>query len=220
LALVVAPLAGQAPPQYQVQRLNGAVFLEQVRTDVTSETGVARQMRRVARTARFGVAARGDTLVVTADSLDLRETVDGVERTIEVDAVIGGRWILTLGANGAATVTTQPFVPGDVADVSDIGIAMSDFFPVTTTWRRLADSSGVSRYHWSVEHHSDSSYVTADNVPVRATIDAKEEGEVAWSPARGPVAWSRRVETTATSHFAGRTSRAVVVQRIAVHRTR
>ena len=46
----------------------------------------AEQVRRIARTARFGITARGDTLVVTADSLDLRETSDGVERTIDVDA--------------------------------------------------------------------------------------------------------------------------------------
>jgi hypothetical protein len=219
LSGAVHALAGQAPPQYQVQRLNGATFLEQVRTDVTSESGTAQQVRRVARTARFGVAMRGDTLVVTADSLDLRETADGVERTIDVDAVVGGRWILALGTNGVATVTTQPFVPGDVADVSDIAIAMNDFFPVTTMWRRLADSSGLSRYHWSTDHHSDSSYVTVDNVPVRATIDTKEEGDVVWGLTRGPVAWSRRVEVTATSHFVGRTSRAVITQRVTVRRT-
>ncbi len=163
-------------------------------------------------------ATRGDTLVVTADSLDLRETANGVERVIDVDAVIGGRWLLTLATSGAAAVIARPFVPGDIADVSDIAIAMNDFFPVTTVWRRLADSSGLSRYHWSADHHSDSSYVTAGNVAVSATIDAKEEGDIAWNLGRGPVAWSRRVETTVTSRFAGRTSRAVISQRITVRR--
>ncbi len=213
------PLAGQAPPRYEVRRLNGATFVEQMRTDVTSESGLATLLRRIARTARFAVVVQGDTLVVTADSLDLRETANGVERVIDVDAVIGGRWLLTLAASGAASVVTQPFVPGDVADVSDIAIAMNDFFPVATTWRRLADSAGLSRYHWSADHHSDSSYVTTGNVSVSATIDAKEEGDVAWNLGRGPVAWSRRVETTATSRFAGRTNRAVITQRITVRRT-
>ena len=212
-------VGAQAPPRYEVKRLNGATFVEQLRTDVTSESGVAEQMRRIARTARFGVAMQGDTLVVTADSLDLRETANGVERVIDVDAVIGGRWLVSLAASGAARVMARPFVPADVADVSDLAIAMNDFFPVTTTWRRLTDSSGLSRYHWSADHHSDSSYVTADNVPVSATIDVKEEGDMAWSLARGPVAWSRRVEITATSRFAGRTNRALIHQRITVRRT-
>jgi hypothetical protein len=219
-ARVYALGAQVSPPQYDMRRLNGAVFLENVRTDVTSQSGTAEMVRRTVRGARFGVAVRGDTMAVTADSLALYESADGVQRTIDVDAVIGGRWTLTLAIGGNATVLTQPFVPGEIADVSDIAMAMNDFFPATTGWRRLADSAGLSRYHWSGQHHSDSSYVATDSVPVQASIDTKEDGDVAWDVARGPVAWSRLVETTAASRFSGRTSRAVITQRIGVRRVR
>lgn len=233
---LAAPLAaaGQAGPRYDARRLHDAAFLEQVHTDVTTQTGTAERERRVLRIARFGIVVRGDTMVVTADSLDLRETADGVERTIDVDAVIGGRWKLMLNGDGHATVLTRPFVPGDVGDVSDLAIAMDDFFPpapspatgkppiggLERSWHRRDDSAGVMRYHWSEQRHRDSSYVATDSVAVRAAVDTREDGDVAWDVARGPVAWNRRVETTATSRFAGRTTRAVVAQRIAVRRIR
>ena len=225
--------AGQAAPRYDVRRLNGAVFMEQVHTDVVTQSGSAERERIVVRTAQFGIAMHGDTLAVTTDALDLRETADGVQRAIDVDAVVGGRWKLTLGARGDATVITQPFVPGEIGDVSDIAIAMHDFFPPAPpsltagkrgieaperTWRRLQDSAGLSRYRWSDRRQSDSSYVAGDSVPVRASVGSKEDGDVAWDIARGPIAWSRHIATTATSRFAGRTNRAVIDQRIVVRR--
>jgi hypothetical protein len=189
----------------------------------------------VVRTAQFGIIARSDTLVVTADTLALRETADGAQRVIDVDAVIGGRWKLVLSARGDATVLTQPFVPGEIGDVSDIAIAMHDFFPPAPAvlaagkhgieaperpWRRMADSAGLARYHWSQQRHGDSSYAAADSIAVQASVDTKEDGDVAWDLSRGPVAWSRRIATTATSRFAGRTNRAVIDQRIVVRRVR
>ena len=234
--MVGHPLGGQgAVPRYDARSLNGATFLEQVHTDVTTQSRSAERRRMVVRTAQFGVVARGDTLVVTADTLDLRETADGVEQAIDVDAVIGGRWKLLLGGRGDATVLTQPFVPGEIGDVSDVAIAMADFFPPAPAilaagkegsepperaWRRMADSAGLARYHWSQQRHRDSSYVAADSMPVQASVDTKEDGDLAWDVARGPVAWSRRIATTATSRFAGRTNRAVIDQRIVVRRVR
>ena len=234
LVCAMAPsVVAQTAPRYDVRRLNGAVFMEQVHTDVVTQSGSAERERIVVRTAQFGIAMHGDTLAVTTDALDLRETADGVQRAIDVDAVVGGRWKLTLGARGDATVITQPFVPGEIGDVSDIAIAMHDFFPPAPpsltagkrgieaperTWRRLADSAGLSRYRWSDRRQSDSSYVAGDSVPVRASVGSKEDGDVAWDIARGPIAWSRHIATTATSRFAGRTNRAVIDQRIVVRR--
>src|SRR5205823_775512 len=97
---------------------DGAIFVEQARTEVTSQSGAAEVHRVVVRNARFGMAVRGDTFVVTADTVDLRETTDGVQRTIDVDAVIGARWRLMLGATGVSTVLTEPFVPAEIGDVS------------------------------------------------------------------------------------------------------
>lgn len=232
-ASCVIPLSGQAPPRYDIRQLDGAAFDERVHSDVTTYSGSAERQRTVVRTTRFGMAVRGDTLVVTADSLALQESADGADRAIDVDAVTGGRWKLMLDPGGAARVTTRPFVPAEVADVSDLGVAMDDFFPVAPpggaapgaarevagrTWRRLADSAGLARYRWSRRRQGDSSYVAADSVAIRTSSDSREDGDLAWDALRGPVAWSRRVETTVTSHFAGRTSRALVTQRIEVRR--
>lgn len=227
-------MAAQAAPRYELRRLDGAAFVETVHTDVTTLSGLAERHRLVLRTSQFGTMVRGDTLVVTADTVDLRETAERGQQLIDVDAVIGARWKLTLDAHGDATVDTEPFVPGEVGDVSDMAIAMRDFFPpippvlaigkqatdtVGRVWRRLADSAGRSRYHWSAQQHRDSSYVAADSVAVQASLDTQDESDVAWDLARGPVAWSRRIETTATSRFAGKTNRAAIDQRIVVRRT-
>jgi hypothetical protein len=214
--------------------LDHAVFGEQVRSDVVTATGTADRHRVVVQTARYAMVARHDTLMVTADTLALSETSDNVPSTVDVDAVIGGRWLLTFDAHGTAATVDRPFVPQEILDVSDLGRAMDDFFPPTPppglavnarvadlahrTWRRLADSAGEQRYSWTVPRHADSSYVTPDSVAISVSTDLNETGVAAWHPTRGPVAWSRRLETTATTRFAGRTLRAVVDQRIIVRR--
>jgi hypothetical protein len=215
--------------------LAGATFLEQVHSDVVTQSGSAERHRIIVRVARYTTATRADTLVVTADSLRLDETADNAHLLIDVDAVIGGRWKLIAGAPGLAAVVDAPFVPGAVADVSNLSSAMDDFFPIPPpalapgaqsadssqrVWRRLADSAREQRYRWSERRHSDSTSIGADSIPVQAVVDTHEDGNVAWSLARGPLAWTRHIQTTVMSHFAGRTVRATVDQRIAVVRTR
>lgn len=213
----------------------GTTFIERVHSDVIAASGTAERHRVIDRRAQYSTTLRGDTLVVNADSIRLDETADNSRRSVDVDAVIGGRWKLVSGADHAVRVVDAPFVPGDVADVSDLGAAMDDFFPpvppslapggrladsVRGDWRRLADSARVARYRWSVRRRTDSTSTGADSIPVEAQTDAREDGEMAWTPALGPLAWTRRIVTAVTSHFAGRTVRATVDQRIVVFRQR
>lgn len=229
--LMVSVLGAQSSP-YPL-KLAGATFFEQVHSDVTTQSGSAERHRTIVRSAKFSTTMRADTLVVTADSFRLEETADNARRAIDVDAVIGGRWKMIVHPGGLIAVVDAPFVPSPVADVSDLSSAMDDFFPVNPPalapgaqsvdssqrgWRRLADSAGERRYHWSERRHSDSTSIGADSIPVHAVVDTHEEGDVAWSVARGPLTWMRRIQTTVTSRFAGRTVRAVVDQRIAVAR--
>ncbi len=215
-------------------RLDHAVFVELVQTEGTSQSGSSERKWSSSRSAQFGITRVGDTLVVTADSLELSQLADATQRTINVDPVIGARWRLFLTPDGAARVVVQPFVPAEIADVSDIAIAMNDFLPPAPTstparqaqadgarsWRQVGDSAGVSRYRWSQQARRDSNYVTPDNVSISATIDSHENGAVAWDRRRGPVAWIRNIESTVDTHYAGRTVRALVTQRIAVRRLR
>jgi hypothetical protein len=225
----------QSPPGYAMHGLAGGVFVEQVHSEVTTQTGSAERHRTITRVARYAATVRADTLVITADSLRLDETADGTHQVIDVDAVIGGRWRLLIDARGLATVVEVPFVPGTVADVSDLSSAMDDFFPAAPpmiapgaqftdsshrAWRRLADSAAARRFRWSEQRPSDTTYMGPDSVQVHTMETAHEDGNVAWNVQRGPVAWSRHIQTTVTSHFAGRTVRAIADQRIVVSRLR
>jgi hypothetical protein len=228
VASLGAQLAATSPAM-----LDRAVFAERLHTEVTTAAGNADRHRTVERTARYGMKARGDTLVVTADTAALAELSDNVPVTVDVDAVIGGRWYLVFDGRHVARVVDAPFVPQEVVDVSDFATAMDDFLPplppaiaigaqladsAHRSWKRLADSAGMQRYHWTAPHHGDSTFTTPDGVAVAVTTDVREESSAAWHLARGPIAWSRRIETTATTHFSGRTIRAVVDARVTVRR--
>ena len=226
LATVWNAVAAQSPA-----RLTGT-FVETIRSEVISQSGPAEHHRTVIRTAQFTAAPHGDTLVVTADTISLTESTDNARRTIDVDAVIGARWKLLLPQRGRSSVIESPVVPSYVADVSNIGTAMDDFFPVEPprlsigakatdsagrSWQRLADSSGVGRYHYSGVRRTNTR--SDDSVRVDTDENTSESSEVAWAPARGPMAWTRHIQTNVTTRFAGRTVRAQVDQRIAVRRT-
>ncbi|MGH7592512.1 MAG: hypothetical protein ACRELE_01465 [Gemmatimonadales bacterium] len=232
LALLMAsPVRAQSVP-YPLN-LSGATFLEQVHSDVITQSGRAERHRTIDRSARYTTMKHGDTLLVSADSIRLDETADGVRRAVDVDAVIGGRWTLMIDPRGATSVMEAPFVPGDVADVSDLSLAMDDFFPLVPpplqpgvrsadslrrVWRRLADSAGEQRYRWSERRHHDGTTTGADSVQVEAVSEVQEDGDAVWNVARGPLGWTRHIQTTVTSRFAGRTVRAVVDQRVVVRR--
>ena len=234
LASRFSPLEAQVPaPHYTHAALAGASFLEQVTSNVTSRTGTTERKRTIARTARFGVSVLGDTVVVSGDSLALRETAGGVERMLDASGFLGGRWRLFLSNAGVSRVLHRPFVPDDITEVSDVAAAMDDFFPRTppalavsasatdtanTRWDRLADSAGTERYHWSLTRQHQGVRTVADTVPLELHEMTRESGALAWSPAGAPIAWSRTIHSEVTSAIRGRTVQAVVDQRITVRR--
>lgn len=222
-------------PSYPVRALNGARFAEEIRTEAVTRIEANERRRLLARDARFGVTLHGDTLVVSADSVSLGEVADGRSRAIDTDGFVGGRYRLTLDSTGLATLWQRPFVPDELAEVSDVGRAMDDFFPPLPPrivplgeatdragrhWRRLGDSSGVQRFRWSHRSSGDGAQVVADTVPALVQEATREESALAWTVARGPLAWTRQIESNVTTRLRGRTIRASVVQRIVVSRTR
>lgn len=230
VTIPVVAISAQAP---SAPSLDGAAFVERVHTDVSSRAGLGERHRVVDRYARYHLASRGDTLVVTADSVDLAETADGVRRVVDVDAVIGGRWKLVPGAGGALRVVDRPVITTDIADVSDVAAAMDDFLPApppdlvalaqTTdsngrAWRRLADSAGTRRYRWSQHGRGDPSTGLSDlGAGVSATVETSEDVSLAWSA--GPRSWIRHIRSTVTTLVGTRTVRASIDQRIVVVRT-
>lgn len=232
---LAAALAQSLPGQggYDVHRLAGAVFIEHIESDITSQSGTAAQQRNVVRTSTFSFSVHTDTLVMTADSIALGETANGATRTIDVDAIVGGIWKILMQPDGSAVVTDAPFVPRSVADVSDFATAADDFFPLVPpaiaagkdrtdaagrTWKRLADSAGIERYHLSGTKRSNSTRSLADSVAVRSSETATENSDVDWSSVLGPVRWKRHIVTVVSAEFSGRTVRATADQQISVIR--
>jgi len=226
MVFVPASLTGQSI----AERIAGARFTERVQSEIITQAGASERHRTVIRMAGFGVVARGDTLVVTTDTVALTESVDGTRTAIDVDAVIGARWKLLLDTRGVAAIIDRPFVPPTIADVSDVGTAMDDFFPpappklalgavITDSagrkWRRMSDSVGVERYHFTATRRG-TTRNASDSVTVETSQDASENTDLAWDPRRGPLAWTRSILMTVTTRFAGRTVRAQVDQRIIV----
>ena len=222
LLLSAATGAAQAP--------DTARYTESVRAVVTTTSGASRRERRLVRDARYSMVRRGDTTVVTADTIALRETSASGTRAIDVDAVIGGKWRI-VHAEGMR-VTERPVVPPEVSEISDLGLAMDDFHPPAPPaiepgggkregvreWERLADSAGARRFRWNVRTVRDTSRTVGDSVPMTSEEVTHERGDLAWTVASGAVAWRREVRTTVTTRLRGRVVRAEVEQVIVVRR--
>lgn len=237
LALLVSRLssleAQLSPPQYRPATLSSTSFLEVIATSVVSRSGGAEVRRSISRSARYGVRRAADTVIVSADSLDLSESSGDATRRLDAGGFLGGQWKLFLDARGAVRVLTRPFVPDAMAEVSDVGAAMDDFFPrlpmalavggsatdsAGMHWSRLADSSGLSRYQWSVTRQHAGTRTVADTVPLRANETTRESGTLGWDPVGVPRAWTRVIHTELTSTIRGRTVQGVIDQRIMVRR--
>ncbi len=205
-------------------------YTESVRATVTTRSGGAVRERRVVRDASYRAVARGDTVTMFADSISLSEIEGGVTRVVDVDAVIGGRWVMV-----GRRVIERPFVPQDVAETSDLAIAMDDFLPPVppplsvnrgliagrthhAEWRRLADSSALARFRWTIDATRDTTILVADSVPLSSVEDRTESGNGTWNDNGRPIAWHREISSRVSSTVRGRTVHAEVKQLITVQR--
>ncbi len=225
------PLAAQAaPPPLTFAQLDSVRFLETVHSDVVTQAGAAERHRSIDRVTTYSMQRREDTLVVTIDTMALRENDEGQVRDIDVDPVIGARWKLLRDANGQDTVVDEPFVPDAIAEVSEVDVAMRDFFPDrprpslpgagAVTWQRQGDSSGVQRWRWSYHGRVDSTAAAADSHATPVNGDVHDTGLLACSATRGPLTWHRDVDTDFSSRVGGRVVRGSVKQTILVQRIR
>jgi hypothetical protein len=217
---LAASATGQARP-------DTARFTESVRATVTTRSGVSVRERRIVRDVRYRFASHGDTTAVFADSIRLVEIEGGVREEVDVDAVVGGRWLMV-----GRRVVERPFVPLEVSEVSDLAVAMDDFFPPVppaltvggevrvgpTQWHRLDDSSATMRYRWTTTTTRDSTHFVADSVPLQASEDRTESGGVTRSADGRPIGWRREITSRVSSTVRGRTVHAEVSQVITVRR--
>ncbi len=233
VTLAAARLSGQETAPYPAAAVDNAGYHEQLGSDVVSRSGNATVHRVLRREARFAVSRQGDTVIVSADSLQMTAVTGSDTTRLDTGGFIGGRWHLLLTSDGRARVLERPFVPGALGEVNDLGAAMDDFFPRRPPdvaigaavsdlsgrqWRRLADSGAVRRYHWTIRQTLDSTRYAGDSVRVPVHQQSTETGSVAWRPDTGPLAWSRRIASTISTRVNNRTIDATVTETITVRR--
>jgi hypothetical protein len=109
----------------------------------------------------------------------------------------------------------RPFMPPDLAEVSDLSDEMLDFFPQLATialaigrqWtdslglevERLRDSAAggerLLRFRWRITDQGGGTPAVVDS-SVRLRQDIEDDGILAWSLTRGPVGWRREIQVS------------------------
>ncbi|HEU5155019.1 MAG TPA: hypothetical protein VFU03_09840 [Gemmatimonadales bacterium] len=217
LALPASVSAQAAPIRYRTADLACARFRQSVETSLRVESG-----NRVLRQS----SGRSGLLVVTA-----RDTAGGIlieswfdslmvwraeltgKHLVDTDGVIGGRFIGLLKPEGRYSRIDAPFVPDEIAEITNLTAALDDFFsPVPGTsldvGQRWQDSTG-----WIISRQSDQknlqryrmlgnrtlhSRLGGDSLADTAQQVERETALMLWDPAAGLTRWDRSIEAEAS----------------------
>lgn len=214
LVIVTGAVDAQAP-RYGPEHLARASFDLRIRATVRSETGGATRIERIGREGRLEVRGVPDPAGVRVeawfDSLHVwREGPEG-RLEPETDGVVGGRFRGLLDSLGGWRALTRPFVPDELAEVTDVGATLDGLLPplpglalpIGGRWDdgalrivRRADSTAqriaLARYRWSVVRGDTAIQATGDSLAYTTRVVVREEGDLIWHPTQGPVAWVRR----------------------------
>lgn len=249
LGLVVPALSleAQTPPapSYSPLYLDGATYRQVVRSVITIAAGQERTRETSLREGRLQLRASGrDSLAVLEawfDSLTAWREGAGERVTPETDGVIGGRFRGDLTRLGGFRVTDVPFVPDDLAQVTDLATALADLLPPLpptslspgqstrddfgTSFLRVPDGlvagRRVERYRLVRQSESEESRLLPDSTEVRALRQERETGVFSWSRDVGLVRWDREVTVEVQVPAGGvvrRPFRTVIEQTIVVER--
>lgn len=209
---------GSAPqdpaPRYTAAMLAEGSFDLRVRATIRTQSGGPAREETIGRDARLEVrvTADGDTLRLEAwfDSLVVfREGPEG-RITPDADGLIGGRFRGTLAPDGHYRPTVRPFVPDELAEVTDLGDALHDLLPqlpptalpVGGRWdagalrivrRPDSTSQGIrlERYRWSRVASDTTAAFLDDSLRYETRTRLQEEGDLVWHPVHGPLVWHR-----------------------------
>lgn len=225
VALLLAGRPQAEPPRYSAAQLACAAFREEVRTDIKSESGAVFRQESAGRDGLLMVqAVPGDSGIgITAwyDSLSVwREGPEG-RITPDADGLLGGRWQGRLSREGLYAGEQVPFVPDEVAEITDLRGELGDFFPSLAPGRLTVGSGRLPRYAWSVKARADTTGAVNDTLELPMKRESREDGSLTWDRTLGPVQWERTVTVNGSIDPAGpfkRSIRSVVTQRIRVTR--
>ena len=236
-------LPAQGAPGYSPELLRCVAFLEEVRTTVDARRGMEGWQEKGFRRGLLQVRAtpheEGLAFEAWFDSLTVEYTKPDGKVTPDTDGLIGGRWNGLMRRHGETALTARPFMPPELAQVSDLSDEMADFFPPLATtalarggeWsdslgleiERLRDSTAggerLLRFRWRMTSHDGASGVV--DTTVRLRQDIEDDGVLVWSVARGPVAWRREIQVSTrvgASRRGGTPSEGRITQRVTVRR--
>jgi hypothetical protein len=226
LALVAhaAPAAAQAAFQfrYTPEQWRCVSLQERSRAVLEAETGLRRRRETLSRDGLWRVRGPrgGRDMAIEAwyDSLALsRQSPEGTLAP-DTEGLLGGRYRGTLSPSGRYAAAARPFVPDEVAEVSDLGAAMDDLLPplpptalaVGERWsdgaglelRRLPDSVAgtrlVQRLTLRSRTETDRARVRGDTTAIAARQVTVEAGQVDWDATKGFLRRTRHlvVETS------------------------
>jgi hypothetical protein len=209
-------------PTYTAAHLTCATFEVRVRTNVTTELQGRRRVEEIRRDGILRVTGReaegGIAIEAWWDSLQLSRRAEGRTLTPDADGILGGRYTGLLGLEGGFRRNEAPWVPDEIAEVSDLTVALDDLFPVFApgTVRQLADSAGRKRFRLSTSRQLDA---PADSTRGFAVAESEtSDGFVVWGT-EGVLRWDRTVTAeTRVRETPRRSFRSVIVQRITVTR--
>jgi hypothetical protein len=206
-----------------------------VRTTIRNQSGAAVVEDKAGRDGLFllrAVPAAGDSLNIEAwyDSLAVWRTTGTETQRPDTDGLLGGRYRGRLAPAGGYRSERVPFVPDEVLEITDLAPVMDDFLPRLPPapleegrsyrdprgWRieRKADQyirgAPVERYDWTVSTAADSVPAGPDSTTsVEMVQRLEEQGNLLWSPERGPLLWNRRLVINARVPATGRVKRNV-----------
>lgn len=222
LAVQPAPLNQVAVVRYTVRQLDCAIFREEARSDIETESGGRRRHQTAGRNGvwqfRATLANQQAGIEGWLDSLTLWRRSAETTISPDTDGLLGGRYRGTLSGRGVYTSRVRPFIPDEVAEVAGMGSALDDFFPplaprslgVGQAWtdsagvvvRRLPDSamSGVPLYRFELQQRKTTRAVplTGDTLPLALNQVSEERGTFVWHPLLGLVRRDRNIVVRTT----------------------
>jgi hypothetical protein len=211
--------AAQAPAEfrYTSDQWRCVSLQERSRGVLEAETGLRRRRETLSRDGAWRVRGQPGPLgiVIEAwyDSLALsRQSPEGTLAP-DTEGLLGGRYRGTLSPSGRYVATARPFVPDEVAEVSDLGAAMDELLPplppaalaVGERWgdsagleiRRLPDSMAgartVRRLALRARADADRATVRGDTTAIAARQVTVEEGQVDWGATEGFLRRTRHI---------------------------
>jgi hypothetical protein len=211
--------AAQAPAEfrYTPDQWRCVSLHERSHAVLEAETGLRRRRETLTRDGLWRLRGltgpTGISVEAWYDSLAVSRTSPEGVLAPDTDGLLGGRYRGTLSPSGRYTADSRPFVPDEVAEVSDLGAALDDLLPplpsvaltVGEQWRdgsgleltRLPDSIAGGRpvRRLALRSRSEASRATVrgDTTAIAARQETVEVGQVDWDAAAGLLRRTRHI---------------------------